>query len=88
MFMDMKKVGVDITLIDPHRVYVHGPSKFRPTDMTAPNGIRPAVIILIAMLAAPGKSVLRNIYTINRGYESLAERLNSLGAKITVVNEL
>jgi UDP-N-acetylglucosamine 1-carboxyvinyltransferase len=45
-------------------------------------------MLLIGMLAAPGNSVLRNVYTINRGYEDLAERLNSLGAKITVLHEL
>jgi UDP-N-acetylglucosamine 1-carboxyvinyltransferase len=40
------------------------------------------------MLAAPGISMLRNVYSINRGYEDLAERLNSLGAHITVMHEL
>jgi UDP-N-acetylglucosamine 1-carboxyvinyltransferase len=39
------------------------------------------------MLAARGVSILRDIYTINRGYEDIAERLNSLGAKITVLNQ-
>ncbi len=87
MFTEMKKIGVNMELADPHRVYVNGPTKWRPTDLVAPSGIRPAVIILIGMLAAPGTSLLRNVYTINRGYEDLAERLNSLGAKITVINE-
>jgi UDP-N-acetylglucosamine 1-carboxyvinyltransferase len=40
------------------------------------------------MLAAQGNSMLRNVYTINRGYEDLADRLNSLGAKITVMHEM
>ncbi len=88
MYMDIKKIGVDIQLADPHRVFVNGPTKWRATDMTCPNGIRPAVIILIGMLAAPGTSILRNIYTINRGYEDLAERLNSLGAKIDIEHGL
>lgn len=87
MFMEMKKIGVQMELADPHRVYVNGPVKFKAADIVAPSGIRPAVIILIGMLAAPGTSMLRNVYTINRGYEDLAERLNSLGAKITVLNE-
>jgi len=38
-------------------------------------------------MAAEGTSMLRNIYTINRGYEDLAERLNSLGAHITIAHE-
>jgi len=40
------------------------------------------------MLAANGISILRNVYSINRGYEDLAERLNSIGAHITIINEL
>lgn len=87
MFTEMKKIGVDLELADPHRIYINGPTKFRPVDLVAPSGIRPAVIILIGMLAAPGTSLLRNVYTINRGYEDLANRLNAIGAKITVLNE-
>lgn len=88
MYTEMKKIGVNIELADPHRVFVTGPTKFKAADMVCPSGIRPAVMILIGMLAAPGTSMLRNVYTINRGYEDLASRLNSLGAKITVLNEL
>lgn len=88
MFMDLKKVGVDMTLADIHRVLVTGPTKWKAADMVCPQGLRPAVLILIGMLAAQGTSTLRNIYTINRGYEDLAERLNSLGAHITVEHGL
>jgi UDP-N-acetylglucosamine 1-carboxyvinyltransferase len=88
MFTEMKKIGVQLELADPHRVFIYGPTKFKPTDMVAPSGIRPAVMLLIGMLAADGVSTLRNIYTINRGYEDLANRLNSLGARITVLHEL
>ncbi len=88
MYTEMKKIGVHIELADPHRVYVEGPTRFKPADLVAPSGIRPAVMLLIGMLAAPGTSVLRNVYTINRGYEDLAERLNSLGAQITVLHDI
>jgi UDP-N-acetylglucosamine 1-carboxyvinyltransferase len=88
MYTEFKKVGGQLELADPHRVYVTGPTKFKPTDMVAPSGIRPAVMLLIGMLAADGVSTLRNVYTINRGYEDLAERLNSLGARISVLHEL
>jgi UDP-N-acetylglucosamine 1-carboxyvinyltransferase len=88
MFTEMKKIGVSMQLADPHRIFVDGPTKWRPADLVAPSGIRPAVILLIGMLAAPGVSMLRNVYTINRGYEDLAERLNSLGASITVLHEI
>jgi len=88
MFTEMKKIGVKLELADPHRIFIDGPTRFRANDIVAPSGIRPAVIILMGMLAAPGVSMLRNVYTINRGYEDLANRLNELGAKITVVHEL
>lgn len=88
MFTEMKKVGLDLELADPHRVFINGPTRWRAADVTTPSGLRPAVLLLIGMLAANGSSMLRNIYTINRGYEDLAERLNSLGAKITVVHEV
>lgn len=87
MYTEIKKIGVDMELADPHRVFINGPTHWRTADMVAPSGIRPAVILLIGMLAAKGTSTLRNVYTINRGYEDLAERLNSLGAHIEVVHE-
>lgn len=87
MYTEIKKIGVDMELADPHRVFINGPTRWRAADIVAPSGLRPAVILLIGMLAAPGTSTLRNIYTINRGYEDLAERLNGLGANIAVVHE-
>ncbi len=42
---------------------------------------------MLAMLAAPGTSLLRNIYMINRGYENLAQRFNSIGAKVKVTED-
>jgi UDP-N-acetylglucosamine 1-carboxyvinyltransferase len=88
MYTEMKKIGVNLELADPHRVFVQGPTRWKPADLVCPSGIRPAVMLLIGMLAAPGNSILRNVYTINRGYEDLAERLNSLGAHITVLHEI
>jgi len=88
MFTEMKKLGVDLELADPHRVFINGPTRWRSSEIVTPSGLRPAVLLLIGMLAANGTSMLRNIYTINRGYEDLAERLNSLGAHITVVHEV
>ena len=88
MYTEMKKIGVNLELADPHRIFINGPTRFKPADLVAPSGIRPAVMLLIGMLAAPGISTLRNVYTINRGYEDLAQRLNSLGARISIINEV
>ncbi|HEX5448176.1 MAG TPA: UDP-N-acetylglucosamine 1-carboxyvinyltransferase [Candidatus Saccharimonadales bacterium] len=88
MYTEMKKIGVDLELADPHRIFINGPTNWRSAEIVAPSGLRPAVILLIGMMAAGGTSMLRNVYTINRGYEDLAERLNSLGAHIAVVHEV
>lgn len=87
-YTELTKIGANIELADPHRIYVQGPTKFTKADVVCPPALRPASLLLIGMLAAEGTSILRNVYTINRGYEDLAERLNSLGAQITVLNEI
>ncbi len=84
-YTELIKLGANILLADPHRIYVDGPTNLRATEVICPPALRPAVIILIAMLAAPGVSVLRNVYSISRGYEDLAVRLRQLGAKIEVL---
>ena len=81
-FTELIKLKANIEMVDPHRVYISGPTKWRPADITAPAALRPSVVILLAMLAAPGKSTLRDVYSINRGYEDIANRLNTLGAEI------
>jgi UDP-N-acetylglucosamine 1-carboxyvinyltransferase len=57
-------------------------------EMMCPPALRPAVVVLLAMLAAEGTSVLRNVYVINRGYEDLADRLNSIGARIETFRDI
>lgn len=87
-YTELTKIGAQVEIADPHRVYVHGPVHFSKADVVCPPALRPASLFLIGMLAADGVSKLRNIYTIARGYEDLAERLNSLGAHITVFHEM
>ncbi len=86
-YMEMQKLGVTVNLLDLHRAWVEGPTKFKPNEVVCPPALRPAVNVLIGMLAAKGKSILRNTYTIDRGYENLYEVLNKAGADIKVVKE-
>lgn len=86
-FTELDKLGADTVLADPHRIYINGPTPLRPNELICPPALRPATILLIAMLGAKGKSVLRNIYSINRGYENLVARLQSLGANIEYLEE-
>ncbi|HYC83014.1 MAG TPA: UDP-N-acetylglucosamine 1-carboxyvinyltransferase [Candidatus Paceibacterota bacterium] len=84
-FTELNRLGGQLTLADPHRVFVQGPTKLKAAQLVCPPALRPAMIILIGMLAAEGTSILRNVYSINRGYEEIAERLNSIGADIAVL---
>ena len=79
---ELTKLGAQVKLLDPHRVMIEGPTHFSGTEIVCPPALRPAVVILLAMLASKGTSVLRSTYVIARGYEDLAERLNELGAQI------
>lgn len=87
-YTEMSKIGMNVELADPHRIYIEGPTKFSHAHVTSPPALRPASLLLIGMMAADGISTLRNVYTINRGYEDLANRLNSLGAKIQVFHDI
>ncbi|UAL31487.1 UDP-N-acetylglucosamine 1-carboxyvinyltransferase [Nocardioides rotundus] len=79
---ELNKLGAQVKLLDPHRVLVEGPTHWSGAEIVCPPALRPAVVILLAMLASKGTSVLRSTYVIHRGYEDLAERLNQLGANI------
>ncbi len=84
---ELNRLGGTVLLADPHRVYVHGPTIFKPAQVVCPPALRPSVVIMLAMLAAPGKSILHNVYMINRGYEDIVKRLRSIGANIKSTNE-
>lgn len=85
--LDLQKLGVKITLLDPHRLWVEGPTQFVSADLKCPPALRPAVNVLVTMLAAPGRSVLRCTEEIDRGYENIYEVLKKAGADIEVVND-
>ncbi|MFU0803988.1 MAG: UDP-N-acetylglucosamine 1-carboxyvinyltransferase [Pseudoclavibacter caeni] len=84
---DLTRLGADVRLRDPHRLDVTGPTHWSGAEVSCPPALRPAVVILIAMLAAKGESVLRDVDIIARGYEQLQERLVSLGADIETFHD-
>lgn len=84
-YTELNRLGANITLADPHRVYIQGGTPLKNAQVVCPPALRPSMIILIAMLGANGTSILRNVYMINRGYEEIAERLNSIGADIKII---
>ncbi len=87
-FMELNKLGAKIIFADPHRVYIEGATELRGTEIVCPPALRPGAVILIAMLAAKGTSILRNVYSINRGYEDICGRLTTLGARIKMIKSL
>ncbi|MBT4153492.1 MAG: UDP-N-acetylglucosamine 1-carboxyvinyltransferase [Candidatus Magasanikbacteria bacterium] len=86
-YTELTKLGAKVILMDPHRVLVQGPEELVGNEVVAPYAIRPAMAVLIAMIAAKGTSTLRNIYPIERAYEGIVERLTAVGAKIERLEE-
>ncbi|WP_296018226.1 MULTISPECIES: UDP-N-acetylglucosamine 1-carboxyvinyltransferase [unclassified Treponema] len=74
-------MGARITLCDPHRAVVSGPSILHGDNLVSPD-VRAGMAMVIAAMAAHGESTISNIYQIERGYEHLVEKLQSLGAHI------
>ena len=76
---ELNRLGARVQLLDPHRVIVEGPTRWRGQQVVCPPALRPAVCILLGMLAARGESQLRDVYVINRGYEDLADETECPG---------
>jgi UDP-N-acetylglucosamine 1-carboxyvinyltransferase len=85
-YTELDRLGAETVLMDPHRIQIIGPSHLRGAEIVCPPALRPATILLIGMLAAEGRSILRNVYSINRGYEDLVHRLESIGAHVEGMN--
>lgn len=81
-YTELDRFGAETQLLDPHRIEVVGPRHLRGADISCPPALRPATILVIGALAAEGRSTLTNVYSINRGYEDLVERLRAIGADI------
>lgn len=79
------EMGAQVIQCDPHRVVVQGPARLHGIHMTSPD-IRAGVSMLIAALCAKGESVIDHAEVIDRGYESVEERLRALGADIVRVD--
>ncbi len=79
-------MGAQIILCDPHRAVVVGPAPLHGQELSSPD-IRAGMALLIAALAAHGESQIANVQQIDRGYERVEEKLRSLGAQITRVDD-
>ena len=79
-------MGAQIVLCDPHRCIVNGPTRLYPEKMESPD-IRAGMALLLAALSTPGRSTIRNIGQIDRGYEKVDQKLKALGAHIERAKE-
>ena len=78
---DLISMGANIFIADPHRVIVSGPTKLRAATLFCKD-IRAGISVILAALVASGKSEVRNVEMVERGYENIVGRLNALGADI------
>jgi len=74
-------MGARVILCDPYRALVQGPNDLQGESLESPD-IRAGMAMLLAALCARGRSTIRNIGQIDRGYEGIDEKLRSLGADI------
>jgi UDP-N-acetylglucosamine 1-carboxyvinyltransferase len=74
-------MGARIVLCDPHRAVISGPTRLAGSELHSPD-VRAGMAMVIAAMCAEGKSVIHNVYQIERGYENLVARLSSLGGRI------
>ncbi len=82
-FIDkLVRMGARITMCDPHRVLVEGPSQLRGKRLESPD-IRAGMALLVAGLCAEGETVIEHGEMVLRGYEKVAERLRNIGAQIS-----
>ncbi len=78
---ELRKMGGDIEIVDPHRAFVFGPKKMEGITIES-SDIRAGAGLVIAALMAEGKTTINNVFQIDRGYERIEERLQKLGADI------
>lgn len=80
------RMGARITLCDPHRVLVQGPTALKGSPYISSPDIRAGMALLLAALAAKGETRISNIQQIDKGYEDVEEKLTALGANIVRIN--
>jgi UDP-N-acetylglucosamine 1-carboxyvinyltransferase len=78
----LNRMGANITLCDPHRALVSGPTPLRGKFVESPD-VRAGLAMVVAGMVASGTTTIGNAYQIDRGYQSLEQRLSQVGATIS-----
>ncbi len=79
---ELNKMGAKVE-VDGNAVIVHGPNTLRGAEVVA-HDLRTGIALILAGLIAEGETVVAPGYLIDRGHASIAQRLTTLGADITV----
>lgn len=83
---ELEKMGGKATVLNPHQVIIRGKTKLRGTTIKSYD-LRAGVSLIIAALVASGKTIIEDIYQVDRGYERIEERLRAIGADIKRVEK-
>ena len=78
---DLIRMGADITVMNPHKILIQGPTPLSRKELESPD-LRGGLAYLIAAAVAEGTSTIDNAYLIDRGYEHIEDRLQTLGLNI------
>ncbi len=78
---ELRKMGGDIEIVDPHRAFVFGPKVLDGVEVKSLD-VRAGAVLIVAGLMANGKTTIHDIFHIDRGYERIEERLQAIGADI------
>ena len=82
---ELRKMGGDLEIVDPHRAFVFGSKNLEGTVVNSLD-VRAGAVLIVAGLMANGKTVINDIFHIDRGYERIEERLQKIGADIKRVS--
>jgi UDP-N-acetylglucosamine 1-carboxyvinyltransferase len=83
---ELRKMGADIEITDPHRALIFGPTKLLGTKVDG-NDIRSTAALVLAGLVARGQTIVNGADQLDRGYENFVQKLHLLGAKIEKIKE-
>ena len=81
---ELNRMGAQI-VIDGNKALIKGNTKFAGAELMATD-LRASVSLILAALAANGKSIINRIYHLDRGYENIEKKLKKVGARIRRVN--
>ena len=83
---EIAKMGAKAKVLDVHRAIIQGPTKLKGKVITS-FVLRAGASLIIAALVAQGKTTIKEIYQVDRGYEQIEKRLSALGAEIKRISD-